>query len=47
MRLIYERSQRVGPDPVDYYVYLWRDGEIDRYVGPLCRQGEPPVGVAH
>ena len=33
MRLIYERDQRVGPDPVGYYVYLWRHGDIDRYVG--------------
>jgi hypothetical protein len=33
MRLIYARGQRVGPDPVGCYVYLWRHGEIDRYVG--------------
>jgi hypothetical protein len=33
MRLIYARDQRVGPDPVGYYVYLWRHDEIDRYVG--------------
>ena len=33
LRLIYDKGQRVGPDPVDYYVYLWRGGKIDRYVG--------------
>jgi hypothetical protein len=33
LRLIYARGQRVGPDPVGYYVYLWRHGDIDRYVG--------------
>jgi hypothetical protein len=33
MRQIYPLDQRVGPDPVGYYVYLWRHGDIDRYVG--------------
>jgi hypothetical protein len=33
MRLIYEGGQKVGPDPVGCYVYLWRHDDIDRYVG--------------
>jgi hypothetical protein len=33
MRLVYEGSKTVGPKPVNHYVYLWRHGEIDRYVG--------------
>jgi hypothetical protein len=33
MRLIYEGGQTVGPEPVGYYVYLWRHHGADRYVG--------------
>jgi hypothetical protein len=33
MRLIYDRGQRIGPFPVGRYIYLWRHGSIDRYVG--------------
>lgn len=33
MRLIYEGGQKIGYDPIGYYVYLWRHGDIDRYVG--------------
>jgi hypothetical protein len=33
VRLIYENGQRIGFDPVGHYIYLWRHGEIDRYVG--------------
>jgi hypothetical protein len=32
-RLIYEKGRQVGPDPTGFYVYLWRHGEVDRYVG--------------
>ena len=33
MRLIYEKGRPVGPDPIGHYVYLWRDGDRDIYVG--------------
>jgi hypothetical protein len=33
MRLIYQNGQRVGPNPAGYYVYLWRRGADDIYVG--------------
>jgi hypothetical protein len=33
MRLIYEKGRTVGPDPIGHYVYLWRDGDTDKYVG--------------
>jgi hypothetical protein len=33
MRLIYERGQRIGPDPADFYVYLWTHDGVARYIG--------------
>jgi hypothetical protein len=33
MRLIYEKGRPVGPDPIGHYVYLWRDGDKNIYVG--------------
>jgi hypothetical protein len=33
MRLIFENSRQVGADPVNHFIYLWRHGAIDRYVG--------------
>jgi transcriptional regulator with XRE-family HTH domain len=33
MRLIYEKGRPVGRDPIGHYVYLWRDGDRDMYVG--------------
>jgi hypothetical protein len=33
MRIIFENGKQVGPDPINHYVYLWRHGEIDTYVG--------------
>jgi hypothetical protein len=33
MRLIYQNGRQVGPEPVGCYVYLWRHGNVDRYVG--------------
>jgi len=38
MRMIWHLGQRVGPDPIGYAVYLYRHGEIDRYVGKGVRQ---------
>jgi hypothetical protein len=32
MRIVFENGKQVGTDPINYYVYLWRHGEIDRYV---------------
>lgn len=33
MRVVFENGKQVGIDPTNHYVYLWRHGEIDRYVG--------------
>jgi len=33
MRLIYEKGRAVGPDPIGHYVYLWREGDKNVYVG--------------
>jgi hypothetical protein len=33
MRKIYENGQKIGADPLACYVYLWRAGDTDRYVG--------------
>lgn len=33
MRIVFENGKQVGTDPINHYVYLWRHGEIDRYVG--------------
>jgi hypothetical protein len=32
-RLIYQNDRQVGADPEGSYVYLWRHGATDRYVG--------------
>jgi hypothetical protein len=46
MRLIYEKGRPIGPDPIGHYVYLWRDGDKDIYVGQgvayRCRRKPPP-----
>ena len=31
--LIYERGQTLGPNPKPFYVYLWSDNGVARYVG--------------
>jgi hypothetical protein len=33
MRLIYEKGKQVGENPKGYHVYLWRHGDVDRYIG--------------
>ena len=33
MRILFDKGKQVGADPITHYVYLWRHGKIDRYVG--------------
>ena len=33
MRIVFNNGKQVGTDPINHYVYLWRHGEIDCYVG--------------
>jgi hypothetical protein len=33
MRIVFANGKQVGTHPVNHYVYLWRHGEVDRYVG--------------
>lgn len=33
MRILFDKGKQVGPDPITHYVYLWRHGKIDIYIG--------------
>lgn len=37
MRIVFQNGKQVGTDPINHYVYLWRHGEIDCYVGKASR----------